>query len=111
MVNADFLGRMKRGACLVNTARGELIDELAVAQAISSGQLGGAALDVFSHEPPGKDNPLLGLPQVIVTPHTASHTDGAMESMGWMALEDCLSVLRGEQPRYAVGLTPGVDHG
>jgi phosphoglycerate dehydrogenase-like enzyme len=110
-VNADFLGRMKRGAFLVNTARGELVDETAVAEAVSTGHLGGAALDVFSHEPPGKDNPLLGLPQVIVTPHTASHTDGAMQRMGWMALEDCLSVLRGDQPRYAVELTSGAENG
>jgi D-3-phosphoglycerate dehydrogenase len=102
LVNADFLQRMKPGAFLVNTARGELIDEAALAEAVQSGHLAGAALDVFPQEPPSPDHPLLGLPQVIVTPHCGSHTDGATNAMGWMALNDCLAVLRGEAPKYPV---------
>jgi len=102
LVNAAFLGKMKKGAFLVNTARGELIDETALVEAVQSGWLRGAALDVFAHEPPGKDNLLLSLPQVIVTPHCASHTDGAMDRMGRIALEECLAVLRGELPLYPV---------
>lgn len=102
LVGAEFLGLMKRGAYLFNTSRGELVDEAALAEAIQSGHLQGAALDVFSREPPGEDNPLVKLPQVLATPHCAAHTDGAMNAMGWMALRECLAVLRGEQPSYPV---------
>jgi D-3-phosphoglycerate dehydrogenase len=102
MVNASFFSKIKPGAYLINTSRGELIDEAALVAAIQTGRLRGAALDVFTYEPPGADNPLLSLPQVIVTPHCASHTDGATNAMGWIALRDCLAVLRGEVPKYPV---------
>jgi D-3-phosphoglycerate dehydrogenase len=102
LVNAAFLAQMKDGACLVNTARGELIDEPALVEALQSGKLRGAALDVFPVEPPPADNPLLQLPQVLVTPHISSHTDVATRNMGGMALAECLAVLRGETPRYRV---------
>ncbi len=102
MVNAAFLERMKPGAFLVNTARGELIDETALAQAIEGGRLRGAALDCFRDEPPPADHPLLRLPQVIATPHTGAHTDDAVNAMGRMALEACLAALRGERPAHVV---------
>jgi D-3-phosphoglycerate dehydrogenase len=102
LVDAGFLTRMKKGAYLINTARGELIDENALAEALRAQQLSGAALDVFTQEPLEAGHPLLLLPQVLVTPHAASHTDGAMNAMGWMALWDCLAVLRGEEPLYPV---------
>lgn len=102
LVNADFIRKMKPGAYLINTARGELVDEAALVAAIKDKRLRGAALDVFSQEPPSPDNPLLSLPEVIVTPHCGSHTDGATDAMGWMALRDCLAVLRGEPPNYPV---------
>jgi D-3-phosphoglycerate dehydrogenase / 2-oxoglutarate reductase len=98
MVDAVFLGKMKHGAFLINTARGELIDEDALHQALEKGGLRGAALDCFTKEPPAADHPLLRLPQVIVTPHTGSHTDEATNTMGWMSLRACLAVLRGERP-------------
>jgi phosphoglycerate dehydrogenase-like enzyme len=104
MVNASFLAQVKPGAYLINTARGELIDEAALFEALQNGHLRGAALDAFAQEPPGKDNPLLALPQVIATPHSGAHTDGAMNAMGWGALHDCLAVLRGEEPEYPVNL-------
>jgi D-3-phosphoglycerate dehydrogenase len=104
VVNAAMLLKIKKGAFLINTARGELIDELALANALNTGQLAGAALDVFKKEPPSDDNPLLKLPQVIVTPHISSHTDGATDAMGWMALADCLAVLRGEHPLHLVSI-------
>jgi phosphoglycerate dehydrogenase-like enzyme len=102
LVNGDFLARMKRGAFLVNTARGEIVEEKALLEALQSGQLRGAALDVFAVEPPAPDNPLLALKQVISTPHLASQTDSATNRMGRMALQDCLAVLRGEPPAHRV---------
>lgn len=102
MVNVDFLARMKPGAFLINTARGELIDDDALVEALTSGRLRGAALDVFSREPPDPRHPLLKLPNVIVTPHAGAHTDAAMNAMGWGALRDCLAVLRGETPQHRV---------
>jgi phosphoglycerate dehydrogenase-like enzyme len=102
MVNAGFLGKMRKGAYLINTARGELIDETALLEALKSGQLKGAALDAFAEEPPKADHPLLALPQVIATPHLGAQADGATNAMGWMSLEDCLRVLRGEEPLHRV---------
>jgi D-3-phosphoglycerate dehydrogenase len=102
LVDVDFLEKMKPGSYLINTARGELIDEEALYAALQSGKLSGAALDVFSKQPPGADNPLLGLPQVLATPHMGAHTDGATNAMGWAALNDCLAVLRGDEPQHQV---------
>jgi D-3-phosphoglycerate dehydrogenase len=102
MVDAAWLSAMKPGSYLVNTARGELVDEAALLEALRRGHLRGAALDVLVREPPGQDHPLLQLPQVIVTPHCASRTDGATNQMGGLAMQDCLAVLRGETPRFAV---------
>lgn len=102
MVNAGFLAKMKPGAFLINTARGELIDEDALAAALHSGRLRGAALDAFSSEPPDPASPLLAMHNVIATPHTGAHTDGATNAMGWGALNDCLAVLRGEAPAHRI---------
>jgi D-3-phosphoglycerate dehydrogenase len=102
MVDNTFLQKMKQGSFVVNTARGELIDEEALLAALERGHLAGAALDCFREEPPAPDHPLLRLPQVIVTPHTGSHTDEATNAMGWMALKACLAVLSGERPAHIV---------
>jgi phosphoglycerate dehydrogenase-like enzyme len=102
VVDAKLLARMKPGACLVNTARGELVDEDALANAIRDGRVRGAAIDVFATEPPPADHALLGMPQVLATPHCGAHTDDATNAMGWMALRDCLAVLAGRAPAHRV---------
>jgi len=81
MINAEAIGKMKKGVRLVNCARGELLNEAAVVEALQSGQLGGAALDVYSNEPL-KDSPLMTLPNVILTPHIAGSTNEAQEAVG-----------------------------
>ena len=81
MINASTIARMKKGVRIVNTARGELIDDAALASAITSGQVGGAALDVFDPEPPA-DTRLTSLPQVIATPHIAASTIEGQELVG-----------------------------
>lgn len=102
MVNAELLGRMRQGAFLINTSRGELVEENALFEALKSGRLAGAALDAFQKEPPGAENPLLSLPNVIATPHAGANTDEAANKMGRMALRDCLAVLRGESAAWPV---------
>ncbi len=102
LVNAEFLSKMKKGSFLVNTSRGEAVDEKALYDALQSGHIRGAGLDAFIVEPPDPNSPLLTLPQVIATPHLGAQTDGATSNMGWFAMKDCLAVLRGEKPVYRV---------
>lgn len=102
LVNAEFLSKMKKGAYLINTSRGEVVDEPALLAALESGHLKGAGLDAFAVEPPDPANPLLRLPQVIATPHLGAQTDGATSNMGWLAMKDCLAVLRGDEPKFRV---------
>lgn len=102
MVDRRFLAKMKKGSFLVNTARGELLDEEALLQALNEQHLAGAALDCLSLEPPPGDHPLLKDPRVMITPHMGAHTDEATSAMGWMSLEACLSVLRGQRPPHVV---------
>jgi D-3-phosphoglycerate dehydrogenase / 2-oxoglutarate reductase len=81
MIDAAAITKMKKGARLINCARGELIDEAALAEALKSGQLAGAAVDTFATEPP-KNSPLVGLPNLIATPHIAGSTAEAQEEVG-----------------------------
>src|SRR5256714_342671 len=81
LISTTTLAQMKKGARLINAARGELVDEAALAEALKSGHLAGAAVDVFTEEPP-KNSPLVGLPTVIATPHVAGSTAEAQEEVG-----------------------------
>ena len=102
--NENLVGRaqlalMKPTAVLVNTSRGEVLDAAALADAIRSNRLAGAALDVFAPEPPPDDFPLLGLPNVILTPHLAARTYTAIENMSWV-VRDVVEVIEGRNPRF-----------
>lgn len=102
IVDDTFISKMKKGSFLINTSRGEIVDEGALLRGLQSGHLRGAGLDAFTTEPPDPQNPLLSLPQVIATPHLGAQTDGATSNMGWLAMKDCLAVLKGEQPSFRV---------
>jgi phosphoglycerate dehydrogenase-like enzyme len=89
---------MKPGVLLVNTARGGLIDEGALVDALESGHVGAAALDVFEVEPLAEDHPLRRLPNVILTPHAIGHTDEALEAIPRMAAANVGQLLSSELP-------------
>jgi D-3-phosphoglycerate dehydrogenase / 2-oxoglutarate reductase len=103
IINTATLAKMKRGAWLVNTARGELVDEPALADALRSGHLAGAALDVFAAEPP-KDSPLAALPNVVATPHVAGSTVEAQEEVGVLIAEQMVDYLQSGVLRNSVNL-------
>ena len=106
LLDAPRLARMKRGAILINTARGPVVDEAALVDALDSGHLGGAGLDVYEHEPevhPG----LLGRDDVVLLPHLGSATWGTRRRMAVMAASDLAAMLRGERPAHPVHLPPG----
>ena len=102
LFNADVFHKMKKGAVLINTARGPLVDEAALIAALDTGQLGGAALDVVTTEPLTKDSKLLGRDNVILTPHTAFYSVEALEELHTKCAADVARVLSGEQPVYPV---------
>jgi len=95
MVNAGFLDGMKTGARFINTARGTLVDEAALAAALHSGKIAGAGLDVFWDEPVVASNPLLAAPNTIVTPHSAAGTVQGMQRMGLSAVESIIGHFNG----------------
>jgi D-3-phosphoglycerate dehydrogenase / 2-oxoglutarate reductase len=99
MFNAARFARMKRGACIVNTARGGIIDEPALHEALTSGHLAGAGLDVFEAEPTPADNPLLKLENVVTSPHMAGVTHESVAGMARVTAENVLSVLDGSPIR------------
>ncbi|WP_054004473.1 hydroxyacid dehydrogenase [Cypionkella psychrotolerans] len=89
------LAQMKPGAMVINTARGGIVDEAALAQALHAGQIGAAGLDVFEAEPPLPDHPLLGFDQVILTPHIAGLTAESAERMAVASVQNVLDFLNG----------------
>jgi D-3-phosphoglycerate dehydrogenase len=102
ILNAAAFAKMKKGALVVNTARGPLIEEKALIAALDSGHLGGAALDVVETEPLPKDSALLGRDNVILTPHTAFYSVEALVELQTKCATDVARVLSGEPPVYPV---------
>jgi phosphoglycerate dehydrogenase-like enzyme len=102
LIDAAALARMKPTAYLINTARGPLVDEAALVQALQAGRLGGAALDVFETEPLPLDSPLRSAPRLVLTPHMAGTTAQSAAAMMDMAIENVVRVLRGDRPLSCV---------
>jgi D-3-phosphoglycerate dehydrogenase / 2-oxoglutarate reductase len=102
VIGAAELRRMRKGARLINVARGGIIDEQALADAIRDGHIAGAAIDVFTKEPPDPTNPLLGLDKVVVTPHLGASTREAQVNVAFDVADQIVEYLAGGTPRYAV---------
>jgi glycerate dehydrogenase len=104
MIGARELATMKRSAILINTARGGLVDEAALAEALANGTIAGAGFDVLSKEPPPPDNPLLRLrlPNFVLTPHVAWASAGAMQRLADMLVDNLEAWVAG-RPRNVVG--------
>jgi len=110
MVNARALQMMKPGAYLINVARGGIVDEVALYNALKEGTIAGAALDVFEEEPT-TDSPLFSLPNVVVTPHLGASTAEAQDRAGVTAAEQVATALRGAVPMHAINAPVPVGEG
>lgn len=102
MINRSSLSKMRSDAILINTCRGPVVDEVAVAEALDAGKLWGYAADVFEVEPPPDDHPLIGRPDVFLTPHSAAQTVESLTNMATWIAEDMIGVLYGAAPRNPV---------
>ena len=105
LVRAETLARMKKGAILVNCARGGIVDEHAVADALAAGQLGGVALDVYEKEPPAPDQPLFRMDDVVCTPHIGASTEEAQSAVAVAIAEQLVAYLRDGVVQNAVNAT------
>lgn len=102
LLDRAAIQKMKPGAVLVNTARGGIVDELALADALSSGHLFAAGIDVFDREPVAPGNPLLSLPNVVLAPHIGSATRRTRERMASLAADNAIAAIRGEPMPHCV---------
>ncbi len=102
MIDAAALAAMKRSAILINTARSDLIDTLALAEALKAGRIAGAGIDVFDQEPVPAGHPLLALTNAVLTPHTAGSTDEALQQTADQCAEQIIEVLAGRRPAHLV---------
>jgi len=100
LISGRELAAMKRGAILVNTARGAVVDQVALAESLRSGHLAGAGLDVTETEPIPADDPLLKLPNVVITPHIGSASHATRNRMAELAVDNILDVFAGRLPRH-----------
>lgn len=102
IISKDAFERMKRGAYLINTARGEIVDEDALVEALKTRTIAGAALDVLRDEPPAADNPLFALDNVVLTPHNAALTSECLVRLATHAARSIDEVLTGKNPSWPV---------
>ncbi|TDG15515.1 D-glycerate dehydrogenase [Seongchinamella unica] len=102
LLDAERIALMKPGAVLVNTARGGIVDEEALASALASGRLSAAGIDVFEQEPVAADNPLLSLPNVVVAPHIGSATFITRAKMADLAVDNAIAALKGQEMPHCV---------
>ena len=102
LIGAEALRLMRPGAYLINTCRGPVVDEAALAEALTGGVIAGAGLDVFDQEPPAADNPLFRLPNVTLTPHFAGPTWDNQQARFRNAFDNCQRVARGEKPLWVI---------
>ena len=99
LISTREFGMMRKTSRILNVARGGIIDEKALAEALTNGTIAGAAIDVFDPEPPNANYPLLGFDNVLLTPHMAARTHTAVENMSWV-VRDVIEVLNGRTPKY-----------
>ena len=114
LFNRETFRKIKKGSVLINTARGGLVDQDALAEALENGKLAGAGIDVCEVEPLEKDSPLRKFPQVVLTPHAAWYSEEAKTDLKRRAAEEVVRVLRGEEALHPVSgnlVSGGKDHG
>jgi phosphoglycerate dehydrogenase-like enzyme len=99
LVGREQIAMLPPNAIVLNASRGEVLDAAALGEALRAKRIFGAAIDVFDPEPPKEDFPLLGIPNVLLTPHLAARTTTAMENMSWV-VRDVLDVINGKAPKY-----------
>ncbi|HMB05874.1 MAG TPA: hydroxyacid dehydrogenase [Isosphaeraceae bacterium] len=109
LIGRAALARIRPDAILINASRGPVVVESAVAQALDAKRIWGYGADVFEEEPPPKDHPLIGRPDVMLTPHSAAQTEEGLRNMATWIAQDVLGVLRGEAPRNPVNDPARVD--
>ena len=104
LVGAPQFARMRKGAYFINVARGPIVDEPALVDGLRNGRIAGAALDVFEQEPIASDNPLIGMDNVILTPHSLCWTDECFHNMASTGLKSIVDALSGRKPEFVVNL-------
>ncbi len=102
MIDAEALAKMKDGVYLVNTSRGALVDEAALAEAVRGGKVAGAGLDVLTNEPPEQGNPLVGLKNVVLTPHSSFFSDDSFVELKRKAALNMVEIIKGRRPSYCL---------
>jgi D-3-phosphoglycerate dehydrogenase len=110
MINRDALALMRRDAILINTCRGPVVDEAAVAEALDSGRLWGYGADVYTVEPPPPGHPLIGRQDVLLTPHSAAQTEEGLSTMATTIAQEVVGVLNGRPPTFPVNDPLQVEH-
>ncbi|MFO0890212.1 MAG: hydroxyacid dehydrogenase [Isosphaeraceae bacterium] len=110
MIDRAALSLLGPHVILINTSRGPVVDEAAVAEALDAGKLWGFGADVFAEEPPPPGHPLIGRPDVLLTPHSAAQTEEGLRNMATLVAQDVISVLQGTPPQFPVNDPFEVEH-